>query len=168
MSTRTGTWISGAAMRWRSSAAPPASPKCRRPQRCCGACELFLLQRAVGNDGALLDAAEPAHREIVALPRHGNGAVRAAAAFFGLALGDDLDEEHVGFRLPDAGELARAVEVRILGLRAFGANGELELVGRRAADLRQRAAPIAGDVGARDRGGFLVFRGAGERRSVLG
>ena len=114
---------------------------------------LLLLERAVGNDGAPLDAAEPSEREIVALPRDGNGAIGAPSAFVGLALGDDFDEEDVGLRLPDAGELAGAVEVRIFRLGAFGRDRELEFVGRLAADLVELAATGAP---------FLFFPPAGE------
>ena len=118
---------------------------------------LLLLERAVGNDGAALDAAEPSEREIVALPRDGNGAIGTPSAFVGLALGDDLDEEDVGLRLPDAGELAGAVEVRIFRLGAFGRDRELEFVGRLAADLIELAGPIASDGRARDWRPLLVF-----------
>src|SRR5262249_51147882 len=59
---------------------------------------LLLLERAVGDDGSALNAAEPAEREIVPLPRDGDGAVRTATAFLGLALGDGLGVEEVGFR----------------------------------------------------------------------
>ena len=64
----------------------------------CPAVQLLLLQRAIGDHGGALNAAEPAEREIIALPRHGHGAVGAAPAFVRRALGDDFDEEHVGFR----------------------------------------------------------------------
>src|SRR5712691_11107680 len=183
MSTRTGTWTSGVATSLRSSAAPSALPRCRRRRRCCKPSErnpsrlaedgehlrvtgqtvvpliLLLLERAVGNDGGFLNAAEPAYGEIIPLPRDGEGAVRAAAAFFGLALGDDFDEEHIGFRLPDAGELPHTIEVRILDVRPLGANGELELVGHCTADLGELAVPIPDDVGARtrSRGPLLGF-----------
>src|SRR5262249_9727568 len=59
---------------------------------------LFLLQRPIGNDRRPLNAAEPPEREVVALTRNGDRAIGTAAAFLRLALGDDLDEEHVGFR----------------------------------------------------------------------
>src|SRR5262249_31700081 len=109
MSTRTGIWNSGAATNSRSSTAPLASPKCRRPRRYwkrltkaptlgSGCSPLLLFQRAVGDDGIALNAAEPAEREIVPLPRDGDGAVRTATAFVGLALGDGLGVEEVGFR----------------------------------------------------------------------
>ena len=52
----------------------------------------------------------------------------------------------------------------MLRLGPFGANGELEFVGRLIVDLCELAAPIAGNVWSRRRGLFL--RGAGEGRSV--
>ena len=45
MSTRTGTWSSGAATPSRSNGAPRASPRCRRPRRCCGSSHQGLVQR---------------------------------------------------------------------------------------------------------------------------
>src|SRR5262249_60409583 len=102
---------------------------------------LLLLQRAVRDQGRALHAAEPSERELLRLPRDGDGAVRTAAALVGRALGDDLGEEYVGFRRPGAGELAGAIEVRILGLGALGSDRDLELVRRLAADLRELAAP---------------------------
>src|SRR6516165_32697 len=98
---------------------------------------LLLLQRAVGDDGAALRGAEPSEREIVPLPRQGDGAVRAATAFLGLALGDDLDVEHVGLRRSHAGELPGAIEIGILRLRSLGADRELELVRCLTTDLRE-------------------------------
>src|SRR6266516_5073741 len=191
--TRTGICNSGAATSLRSSTAPHAFPKCRPRRRCwkrstrrhlgaaprqCGAqrvgralClarrvehQLLLLQRAVSNDGGALRAAEPPEREIVALARHGDGAVGAATAFVGLALGDDLDVEHVGFRRSGAGELSGAVEIRILRLRSPSVYRELELVRLLAADWGEFAAPVAVDTGSGRRGVRFTFC----RRLVLG
>src|SRR5262249_1667943 len=94
-----------------------------------------------------------------------DGAVRAAAAFVDLPLGDDLDEEDVGFRRADPVELADAVEVRIFRFRALGIDGDLEFVGRLAADLRELTAPVPGNAGVPGRrGAALLLRRPGERR----
>src|SRR5262249_44720609 len=96
--------------------------------------------------------------------------VRAAAAFVDRSLGDDLDEEDVAFRRADPVELADAVEVRIFRLRALGIDGDLELVGRLAADLGELTAPVPGDGGGprRGRGAPLpILRRPGERRVVV-
>jgi hypothetical protein len=45
-----------------------------------------------------VDAAKPCQGETIALPRDSNGAVRAAATFFGSALGDNFDKKDIGFR----------------------------------------------------------------------
>src|SRR5215813_8798423 len=132
---------------------------------------LLLLQRAVGDDGAALRGAEPSEREIVALPRQGDRAVRAATAFLGLALGDDLDVEHVGLRRSHAGELPGAIEIGILRLRSLGADRELELVRCLTTDLGEFAAPVAVDAGGGRGRAFLAFRGRlvlGGRRKLRG
>src|SRR5262245_20862890 len=127
---------------------------------------LLLLQRAVGDHGGALHAPEPSEREIIALPRDGDGAVGTAAALVGRAFGDGLDEEHVGLRRAGAGELADAIEVRILGLGALGADRDLELVRRLAPDLGELAAPVAVDGRGRGSGALLSLCTGGRR--ILG
>jgi hypothetical protein len=96
---------------------------------------LLFREGAISDDRFALNAAKPAQGEMIALPRDGDGAVRAAAAFFGLALGDDFDKEDIGFRRSGPRKLSRAIEVGILRLRSFGADGELEIVGGLTVDL---------------------------------
>src|SRR5262249_18815854 len=217
--TRIGIWNSGAVTSSRSSAGPPALPKCRPPPRCwrrsdeapqprarhsrvchrkwglfyCVTCRgrmiaaralsplrgardslcrtfvhrydavvktsiLFLRQRPVGDDRRPLNVAEPPEREVVALTRNGDRAIGTATAFLRLALGDDLDEEHVGFRRSDAGELSGAIEIRIFRFRSPGIDREFEFVRCLAADLGEFTAPAAVDAG-RSRGrALLSFR----------
>ena len=52
----------------------------------------------------------------------------------------------------------------MLRLSPFGANGELEFVGCLIVDLRELAAPIAGNVWSRRRDLFLRGAGEGEER----
>src|SRR5215472_14990026 len=198
-STRIGIWNSGAVTSSRSSAGPPALPKCRPPPRCwrrsdeapqprarhsrvchrkwglfycvtcrgrmiaaralsplCGARDslcrtfvhrydavvktsiLFLLQRSGGSA-----TFKGRGRR---LP-NGDRAIGTATAFLRLALGDDLDEEHVGFRRSDAGELSGAIEIRIFRFRSPGIDRELEFVRCLAADLGEFTAPAAVDAG---------------------
>src|SRR5262249_22313887 len=108
---------------------------------------LFLLQGSVGDDRSPLNAAEPPEREVVALTGNGDRAIGTATAFLCLALGDDLDEEHVGFRRSDAGELSGAIEIRIFRFRSPGIDRELEFVRCLAADLGEFTAPAAVDAG---------------------
>src|SRR5262249_40026585 len=114
----------------------------------------------VSDHGRALHAAEPSEREIIALPRDGDGAVRAAAALVDGALGDGFDEEGVRLGRPGARELSGAIQIRIFGLRSLGADGDLEFVRRRTADLGELAAPVAVDGGGGG-GGALLALGAG-------
>jgi hypothetical protein len=115
---------------------------------CCGYL-LSLRKKPSGDDDIPLNAAKPTQGQIAALSSDGDGAVRAAAAFVRLALGDDFDEKDIGFRLPDARELADAIEVRIFSLGPLSGDRELELIGRRAAYLVELAVPSTGDTGFR-------------------
>ena len=65
---------------------------------------------------------------------------------------------------PNSCKLSDAIEVGMLRLGPFGANGELEFVGRLIVHRCELAAPIARNVWSRRRGLFL--RGAGAGRSV--
>ena len=63
----------------------------------------------------------------------------------GFGISDDLDEENIGLRRPDASKRSRAVEVRIRCLCPSGADDEFEFIGRLAADLGELTAPISDD-----------------------
>ena len=70
---------------------------------------------------------------------------QTAPAVVDRALSNDFDEEDIGFRRPDASKRSPAVEARIRCLCPSGANDELELIGRLAADLGELTAPISHD-----------------------
>jgi hypothetical protein len=87
---------------------------------------LLFREDAGSNDNVALNATKPTQGEVVALPRNGDGAVRAATAFVRLALDDGFEEEDIGFRLTDARELADAIEVRIFRRRPLSRDRNLD------------------------------------------
>ncbi len=99
----------------------------------------------MSDDRVGFDTPKPEQRQIVTCSGNRDGTVGTASTLVDRALSDDLDEEDIGFRRPDASKRSGAVEVRIRCLRPSGANDELEFVGRWAADLSELTAPISGD-----------------------
>ena len=99
----------------------------------------------MSDDRVSFDTAKPEQRQIVTRSRNRDSAIRTAPTLVDRALSNDLDEEDIGFRRPDASKRSRAVEVRIRCLCPSGADDELEFIGRLAADLRELTAPISDD-----------------------
>src|SRR5215475_585667 len=102
---------------------------------------LLFRERAVSDDCVGFDTAKPEQRQIGTRSRNRYSTIGTAPTFVDCALNDDFDEEGIGFRRPDASKLSCAVEVRIGCLCPSGANDELELIGRLAADLGELTAP---------------------------
>src|SRR6516225_2685118 len=117
-----------------------------------------LRERSIGDEHIAFDIAKPLQCELVCGARHCDRTVRTPTALIGGALGDDLDEEDIGFRRSNASKFADATKIRIFRFCVLGCDCKLDVVWASTTDLGELSTPLAGN-GRTNRGHRIVACG---------